>query len=252
VTSAVLARYDGYALSFGGGVNSVAMTIMLVNEGWRGPIVFADTGAEWPETYCYMGKFELLWLAPRGLAITTLLGAPWQTGRARLPLLDFCESKPQLPSPAFRWCTTDWKRRPCDRWLKAYPTITEYLIGIAADERHRRPEDVRPLVDRGITREGCIKIIEAAGLSVPQKSGCVMCPYQRIDQWRRLWQVHPEIFSRIEAIEQNVMRTHHCYGLRMDGKTLAQMRLSFEGQASMFDDADMDKMLRFRPCECTL
>lgn len=31
-------------ISFGAGVNSVAMTILLVNEGWRGPIVFCDTG----------------------------------------------------------------------------------------------------------------------------------------------------------------------------------------------------------------
>jgi hypothetical protein len=31
-------------LSFGGGVNSVALAILLVNEGWRGHIVFADTG----------------------------------------------------------------------------------------------------------------------------------------------------------------------------------------------------------------
>lgn len=31
-------------LSFGGGGNSVAMSIVLVEQGWRGPIVFADTG----------------------------------------------------------------------------------------------------------------------------------------------------------------------------------------------------------------
>ena len=250
-TAWALLDYSGYAISFGGGVNSVAMTIMLVNEGWRGPIVFADTGAEWPETYCYMRLFEA-WLAERGLTIEWLRGTPWQSGRARLPLLDFCERKPQLPSPAFRWCTTDWKQRPCGRWLRAHPEVTEYLIGIAEDERHRRPEDVRPLVDRHISREGCVEIIQGAGLPVPQKSGCVMCPYQRVDQWRRLWQVHPGIFARIEAIEANVIATHGCYGLRMDGKTLARMRVAFEGQLPMFDEVDMDKLLRFQPCECTL
>ena len=31
-------------LSFGGGVNSTALAILLINEDWRGPIVFADTG----------------------------------------------------------------------------------------------------------------------------------------------------------------------------------------------------------------
>jgi hypothetical protein len=249
VTSALLARYDGYAISFGGGVNSTAMTIMLINEGWRGPIVFADTSCEWPETYCYMRTFEA-WLSERRLAITRLTGAPWQTGAARLPLLDFCESKPQLPSPAFRWCTTDWKRRPCERWLRAHPEITAWLIGIAADESRRMPDATRPLVDRHIDRQGCIRIIQDAGLSVPPKSGCVMCPYQRVDQWRRLWEVHPDIYARVEDIEQNVIKTHGCYGLRMDGKTLAQMREGFEGQMTMFDQDQMDKMLRFQPCEC--
>lgn len=41
----------GEIVSFGAGVNSTALAILLVNEGWRGPIVFADPGAEWPETY---------------------------------------------------------------------------------------------------------------------------------------------------------------------------------------------------------
>ena len=52
-------------ISFGAGVNSAAMTIMLVEQGWRGPIVMADTLAEWPETYCWMRTFEDQWLKPR-------------------------------------------------------------------------------------------------------------------------------------------------------------------------------------------
>ena len=55
-------------ISFGGGVNSVAMTIMLVEDGWRGPIVFSDTGGEWPETYCYLRTFGA-WLKEYGLEI---------------------------------------------------------------------------------------------------------------------------------------------------------------------------------------
>ena len=37
-------------LSFGAGLNSVALAVLLANQGWNGPIVFADTGAEHPET----------------------------------------------------------------------------------------------------------------------------------------------------------------------------------------------------------
>ena len=86
-------------ISYGGGVNSTAMTIMLVNDGWRGPIVFADTGAEWPETYCYMDYFEAEWLAPRGLTITRL-GAEWRPEKKMRDcpsLLDYCESYGMVP-----------------------------------------------------------------------------------------------------------------------------------------------------------
>jgi len=39
-------KYDGAMLSFGAGVNSTALAILLINEGWRGPIVFADPGCD--------------------------------------------------------------------------------------------------------------------------------------------------------------------------------------------------------------
>ncbi len=159
-------------ISFGAGVNSTAMTIMLVNEGWRGDIVFANTGAEWPETYCFIDYFESEWLTPRRLAITRL-GPEWRKDkRAKtLPgLMEYCEHYSILPLCGIRWCTRIFKIDSC----QAYHN-DEYYLGIAADESHRQPDLPRPLVERGVTREGCIEIIEAEGLDMPQKSGCYIC-----------------------------------------------------------------------------
>jgi 3'-phosphoadenosine 5'-phosphosulfate sulfotransferase (PAPS reductase)/FAD synthetase len=83
-------------ISFGGGVNSTAMAIMLVNEGWRGPIVFSDTGCEWPETYCFMDMFESEWLKPRGLEITRI-GAEWRTEAREGSLVEYCEAHGMVP-----------------------------------------------------------------------------------------------------------------------------------------------------------
>ena len=189
-------EYDGCALSFGGGVNSTSLAILLVNEGWRGAIVFADTGCEIPETYSYMAMFERDWLAPRGLSITRL-GAEWRGKSKGLTLLEFCEQKRIVPSVFQRWCTTEWKRRPLDRWQEAHGIIRP-LVGIAADESHRARADMDcPLCDRLITRDQCKAIIAAEGLPVPPKSGCVMCFFQGLDQWRRLWERHPDIFERL-------------------------------------------------------
>ncbi len=65
---AVLWQGDLEMLSYGGGVNTVAMTHRLVNEGWRGAIVMADTGGERPETYCHVAWMDE-WLKTRGLHI---------------------------------------------------------------------------------------------------------------------------------------------------------------------------------------
>lgn len=244
-----MSDYDGMAVSFGGGVNSTAMVIMLAEQGWRGPIVFADTGAEWPETYCYMTYLEREYLAPRGLSITRISGPQWVKKRGGMSLIDYCEAAHVIPMAAVRWCTHEWKAAPIRRYLGD----ASQLIGIAADEAHRMPDAIRPLVDAGITRRGCIEIIQRAGLDVPQKSGCIICPFQRRDQWRVLWQRHPELWERVAMIEESVQRRKP-RGMRptldIAGRyTLRDLQLSFESQIELpgFDD---DDLLAYRPCVC--
>ncbi len=186
-------------ISYGAGVNSTALAIMLVNEGWRGDIVFANTGAEWPETYCYIAYFESEWLAPRGLAITRL-GPEWRTKKRCKELsglMEYCETYGMVPLAGVRWCTREYKVAPCETYYDG-----GYLLGIAADERQRQKGRLCPLIDRGISREGCIEIIQSEGLDVPQKSGCYFCPFQRNDQWRELWRRHPELIERAARLEE--------------------------------------------------
>ena len=220
------------AISFGGGVNSVAMTILLVNEGWRGDIVFADTGCEWPETYEYMDAFEREWLNPHGLKIRRLdrmAGPGWDKMAEGLSLIEYCESRHVLPVPHRRWCTINWKVQP----LAPYD---EMYLGIAADESHRSVGKLRPLCDRHITRRECKRIIRAEGLAVPQKSGCYICPFQRKTQWRRLWEQHPDLFERAAQLEEmvsekrNKVSTLDPSGLR----TLRDLQAQFELQARLW------------------
>jgi len=195
--------YDNLPISFGCGVNSVAMTIMLVNEGWRGPILFADTGTEWPETYEYLDYFNN-WLKSKGLEIT-IVGGEWRIDKKvkAMSLIEYCEHYRITPFPRVRWCTKMWKTEPLERWCEAHNyKLADTLIGIAANEAHRQPERIRPLVERGIDRDGCIKIIQDEGLKVPRKSGCWLCPLQSKGQWRELWEKHPDLFNRASRLEQ--------------------------------------------------
>jgi hypothetical protein len=54
-----------------------------------------------------------------------------------------------------------------------------------------------------IDRQECIEIIKAHGLPVPIKSGCYICPFQRIAQWRKLRAEHPELFCAARKLEQD-------------------------------------------------
>jgi 3'-phosphoadenosine 5'-phosphosulfate sulfotransferase (PAPS reductase)/FAD synthetase len=54
-------------LSFGGGVNSVALGLWLMDHGIEAERVYADHGADWPETREYVQH-----LKERGLPITIL------------------------------------------------------------------------------------------------------------------------------------------------------------------------------------
>jgi len=248
-------------LSFGAGVNSVALAILAINDGWRGEIVFSDTGAEWPETYCYIDYFMREWLQPRGFDVVRLKGMPWQRHGKGISLIEYCEAANVIPLAARRWCTSEWKVKPLQRYgygrtfKKGEEQEDKTMIGIAIDERWRQPHRIRPLVDANITRKGCIEIIETEGLDVPQKSGCFICPFMSKHQWRILWERHPELFQRAMDLEDGANRgssQHWNATLDPSGKiTLRQRKLAYESQIEL-PGIDMDDLLRYKPCICTL
>lgn len=249
-------EYQDYFLSYGGGVNSTALAILLINAGWRGQIVFADTGAEWPDTYCFMNYFETEWLEPRGLEAIRLQGLPWQrygggVGEPGCTLIRYCELRRVIPFMALRWCTVQWKVKPLQRWAND----TAYMIGISAEEAHRQPDQTRPLVDLGVDRNECVKIIQREGLNVPRKSGCWICPFQRDSQWRELWERYPELYEKAMSLEEGCKRreTKKSAQPTLDprGISLRRRLLAYRHQMSL-PGLDMDSLRRYEPCICGL
>ncbi len=224
-------------ISFGAGVNSVALAILLVNEGWRGPIVFADTGCEWPETYEYIEMFEREWLSPRGLSVTRLSGLPWQSCSG-LPLYEYCEVYHIIPLRYPRWCTARYKVKALARWAKANEISVQHT-GIAADESRRQPKKSRPLCERGITRQGCKELIANEGLPIPGRSNCWICPMQTREQWKTLYYLHPDLYERAMKLEESVKRGRegrHRATLDPSGKLTLRDRIAlFEQEASNGD-----------------
>ena len=165
-------------------------------------IVFADTGAEKPDTYAYLEK----WIKP----FLSDMGVRFVTVRAKETLLERCLRGHTIPDRRYRWSTRDYKIRPIYKHLKAYAPVVCYL-GIAFDEIHRVKQENSvswilrdwPLIDRKMNRADCVKLIESKGWPVPVKSGCWFCPFSSLADWNRLWKSQPDLYEKAVAIEKN-------------------------------------------------
>ena len=212
-------------LSFGGGVNSTALLLHLLDtEQPLDLVLFADTGGELPRTYEHVEEVQR-WCDAHGLRFVRVSNGSDANGWS---LEENCLRRHELPSLAygFKGCSVKWKRQPMDRHIRdnepeavavwASGGLVNRYIGIDAGEAHRKqlPPDNRyvyryPLIEAGIDRDGCVALIKRHGLSVPGKSSCFFCPAMRKSEILAL----PEEYKqRAIAIERNAV-THTVAGL---------------------------------------
>lgn len=194
-----------HVLSYGGGVNTVALMLVLIRDGEPlDEAVFADAGGEVPETY------EYLEIAKRYFAEHNV---PFRTVANRIKggdLYDTAWRRRVFPSALWRWSTRDFKVRPIHKYYRSLGAHINQYVGIAYDEIERMKDskvgfitNLYPLIDRKMTRADCVRVIEEAGLPVPEKSGCYFCPFNSADRWQWLYTRHPDLFERSVALEEN-------------------------------------------------
>lgn len=230
-----------HILSYGAGVNSTAIIALAILKRIPMPdyIVFSDTGAEWPHTYKYMDYME-----SKGIGIIYLEG-----GTKEMTLIEFCQGKNFIPSRMNRWCTDYWKIQPVRRFAKSFDEDFEMILGIDMGEAHRAErsrykERKFPLIELGIDREGCKKVIREAGLGIPQKSGCYICPYQRKRQWIELKKYYPNLWKVAVDLEKGSIFKHKNFTF-VNGMTIEQFVADLDKQEELpFGDVLDQK------CEC--
>lgn len=251
-----------YWLSYGGGVNSTALAVLLCDgklpryQPWR--IVFSDTFDEKPETYDYIDQVMRPYLRKHGKVLETCCD--------KEGVIERWERLGVTGSRTLRTCTSHAKIRPLERHLKAHGNDGDVqLIGIDAGEPHRargkKPSDpfqaIYPLVELDIDRVGCLEIIQAAGLPVPIKSGCWHCPFMRVGEIIELGLKTPERFDRIDELEQvSIQKNPPDPGktrAHWADKPASHWRQRVEhvrSQGSLFDDPDADEPNDEIPCNC--
>lgn len=188
-------------LSFGGGVNSVALYLFMEQLGIDFEAVFVDHGGDWPETYEYVDYFistgrPLTVLKP---SVNTIEKIVFDS------IVDYCAHRKVVPSRSSRWCTDRFKIRPVYEYIEK-PCFMH--IGIDAGESRRAVLNSREgvenrflLLEHDIDRAGCEQLIQDNGLRVPRKSGCFICPFQKSVEYRELRRKYPDLFCKAAALE---------------------------------------------------
>ncbi len=86
-------------------------------------------------------------------------------------------------------------------------------VGISLDEASRM-KDSRdpwivqrfPLIEKRMTRQDCLRWMEAHGYPEPPRSACVYCPFHNDEEWRRLRDEEPKDFAKAVRFERAVQK----------------------------------------------
>lgn len=201
-------------LNFGGGVQTTALCVLLVRGEFEvDHIVMADTGGERPDTYEHVEVMQRF-LAQHGRKVEIVTH-----GSGGLTLEEYVRQRSNVlpthtPSGGLghRQCTAQFKLRPVKAFARAQgaKALTN-LIGISTDEIHRA-KDARekwvtneyPLIERNLSRDDCLRIVQEAGLPRPPKSSCYFCPLQRRSQWQHLAATFPVLFEQAVDLERHI------------------------------------------------
>lgn len=214
-------------VSLGAGVQSTAMALMAAaGEFDQTPelAVFADTG--WEPKHVYD---QLDWLEGELHDLCGMRIVRASAGNLRDDLVSFAEGRGRgYASPPLylkgevsetgilrRQCTREYKLDVIRRALRAEgygpARPVDQWIGISLDEIMRmKPSRVAwtrscwPLIDRRITRQGCLAWLRGRGYPEPGKSACIGCPYHSDAVWREMRTERPGEWADAIAVDHAI------------------------------------------------
>ena len=210
-----------------GGKDSQAMLAKLIKMGLKDKLVIlhADLG-------------EMEWEPMHNWIKSISFGLPVSVVRSKLGFFDLCRKYGRIPSGAARFCTSELKTVPCERFMRDYckkHKITKAVsaLGIRAGESKSRKE----MIEKCIKKEGrpikrktklltiwypisdyTLDEVKKEILQVGQKLhwvyakgysrlSCIMCVFGRIGEHKMMAKDRPEIFKNMVELEKELGKT---------------------------------------------
>lgn len=219
---------DLHVVALSGGKDSTAMALRLREAEPRDYVyVCTPTGNELPEMFAHWRKLgELL-----GRPILPVIGGD---------LIGLIRQERMIPNFRARFCTRMLKIEPYAAWLmlmtKTHSRIVSY-VGIRADEPEREAGDytnvpgvemVFPLRVWGWNLAHVLDYLRQREISIPVRTDCALCFWQRLPEWYALWRDHLEQWTQGEAIEAEMGHTFRSPSRDTWPAPMREMRAKFE------------------------
>lgn len=256
-----------FYISFSGGRTS-GYLLRHVLDAWGGTlpegghVLFANTGREHEATLRFVHEVETRWCpvtwieyrreAPKWAKVD--FHSADRTGQH---FKDLIISKQRLPTPPMRFCTSDLKVKPMEKYLQSLG-LADFVavLGIRADEPRRvsrirgnTDRDVAiPLADAGATEADVLQFWARCDFDLPwphdQKyfGNCDLCFLKSMPRLQGVLEARPDLADW--WIEMEEMTGHR---FRFDRPTIKQMRTQLTVQGKLFGCMVEDSM----PCDCT-
>lgn len=178
-------------VAFSGGKDSTALALLMP----KSIPVFTDTGAEFPEMYAHIDKFE----KATGREVVKLKSSHGT-------LLDYIHKMKFMPGHMARFCTRIFK-------IETFEKFTDtYAVALRADEDrvgNHNEKVTYPLQEMGINRMGVVEVCLENDL-MPRypvymaRGGCINCYYKRKSEVLAMNAFVPEILDELQELEEDV------------------------------------------------
>lgn len=211
---------------------------------WR--YVCTPTGDELPDVLLHWANLECL------------LGKPIEKVTHKLGLNELIAEFDALPSWRMRWCTRILKIETAIAWYARNAPCVAY-VGLRADEPKRKGgifgnsvNQRYPMKEWGWGLTDVHKYLLSKNVTIPRRTDCARCPYQKLSDWWYLWNEHPEYYASAESQELKIGNTFRSPQRDTWPADLKGLRLRFEQgdipNAVQLNDDLFDQVESCRAC----
>jgi 3'-phosphoadenosine 5'-phosphosulfate sulfotransferase (PAPS reductase)/FAD synthetase len=145
-----------------------------------------------------------------------------------------------IPNFRMRFCTRLLKIAPFKAYLLDHLPAVAY-VGLRADEGEREGveytepeireqlEQRYPLSEWGWGLKDVLGYLNSRRVSIPERTDCAVCFFQRLDEWWRLWRDQPEELEKGVVVEEMIGHTFRSDTRDTWPAALKELREEFEG-----------------------